>query len=60
MPRYQFLNIETGHLIIADPREAALQLALNEAAVIDAREMSTLVRLRRYLSRIGSMRFATS
>jgi hypothetical protein len=36
MPRYQFLNIETVHLIIANPREAALQLALNEAAVIDA------------------------
>ena len=36
MPRYQFLNIETGHLIIADPTEAARQLALNEAAVIDA------------------------
>jgi hypothetical protein len=35
MPRYQFLNIETVHLII-NPREAALQLALNEAAVIDA------------------------
>jgi hypothetical protein len=36
MPRYQFLNIETGHLIIADPTEAALQLALDEAAVVDA------------------------
>jgi hypothetical protein len=36
MPRYQFLNIETGHLVIADPTQAARQLALNEAAVIDA------------------------
>jgi hypothetical protein len=36
MPRYQFLNIETFHLIIADTKDAARQLALNEAAIVDA------------------------
>jgi hypothetical protein len=36
MPRYQFLNIETVHLIIADTKDAAKQLALSEAAVVDA------------------------
>jgi hypothetical protein len=36
MPRYQFLNIETFHLIIADAKEAAWQLGLNEGPVVDA------------------------
>ena len=36
MPRYQFLNIETFHLIIADAKEAAWRLGLNEGAVVDA------------------------
>jgi hypothetical protein len=36
MPRYQFLNIETFHLIIAGAKEAARQFGLNEAAVVDA------------------------
>jgi hypothetical protein len=36
MPRYQFLNIETFHLIIAGTKDACRQLALNEAAIVDA------------------------
>ena len=36
MPRYQFLNIETFHLIIADAKEAAWQLGLDEGPVVDA------------------------
>ena len=36
MPRYQFLNIETFHLIIADAKEAAWRLGLNEGPVVDA------------------------
>ena len=36
MPRYQFLNIETFHLIIADAKEAAWQLGLDEGAVVGA------------------------
>jgi hypothetical protein len=36
MSRYQFLNIETFHLIIADPKEAAWQLGLDEGPVVDA------------------------
>ena len=36
MCRYQFLNIETCHIIIADTHDAALQLGLTEAAIIDA------------------------
>ena len=36
MPRYQFLNIETVHLIIADTKDAARQFALSEAAIVDA------------------------
>ena len=36
MPRYQFLNIETFQLIIADAKEAARQLGLNEGPVVDA------------------------
>jgi len=36
MPRYQFLNIETFHLIIADAKEAAWQLGLDERPVVDA------------------------
>ena len=31
MTRYQFLNIETFHLIIADAKEAAWQLELTTA-----------------------------
>ena len=36
MPRYQFLNIETFHLNIADAKEAAGRLGLNEGPVVDA------------------------
>ena len=36
MCRYQFLNIETCHIVIADTHDAASQLGLTEAAVIDA------------------------
>jgi len=36
MPRYQFLNIETFHLIIAEAKEAAWQLGLDEGPVVDA------------------------
>jgi hypothetical protein len=36
MTRYQFLNIETFHLIIADAKEAAWQLGLDEGPVVDA------------------------
>ena len=36
MTRYQFLNIETFHLIIADAKEAAWQLGLDEGAVVGA------------------------
>ena len=36
MPRYQFLNIETFHLIIADTKDAARQLAIDEEAIVDA------------------------
>ena len=36
MSRYQFLNIETCHIVIADTHDAASQLGLTEAAVIDA------------------------
>ena len=36
MPRYQFLNIETFHLIIADAKEAAWRLGRNEGPVVDA------------------------
>ena len=35
MCRYQFLNIETCHIIIADTHDAALQLGLTEAADIN-------------------------
>jgi hypothetical protein len=36
MPRYQFLNVETFHLIIAEAKEAAWQLGLDEGPVVDA------------------------
>ena len=36
MPRYQFLNIETFHLIIADAKEAAWQLGVHEGPVVEA------------------------
>ena len=36
MPRYQFLNIETFHLIIAEAKEAAWQLGVDEGPVVDA------------------------
>jgi hypothetical protein len=36
MPRYQFLNIESFHLIIAEANEAAWQLGLDEGPVVDA------------------------
>ena len=36
MTRYQFLNIKTFHLIIADAKEAAWQLGLDERAVVGA------------------------
>ena len=36
MTRYQFLNIETFHLISADAKDAAWQLGLDEAPVVDA------------------------
>jgi hypothetical protein len=36
MPRYQFLNIETFHLIIAEAKEAAWRLGLDEGPVVDA------------------------
>ena len=34
MTRYQFLNIKTFHLIIADAKEAAWRLGLNEGPVV--------------------------
>jgi hypothetical protein len=36
MTRYQFLNIKTFHLIIADAKEVAWQLGLDEGAVVGA------------------------
>ena len=36
MTRFQFLNIKTFHLIIADAKEAAWQLGLDEGPVVDA------------------------
>jgi hypothetical protein len=34
MTRYQFLNIETCHVIIGDAKEAAIELSLSESDIV--------------------------
>ena len=60
MCRYQFLNIETCHIVIADTHDAASQLGLTEAAVIDATRDVNLAPRRPYVLKIGHMRSAAS
>ena len=56
MPRYQFLNIETFHLIIADAKEAAWRLGLMRGPLSMQPEMSILDRPPRSSSKTESTR----